>query len=340
MGADPRGLGRGVPDARARGDRRVVGGRADACGGRRNGPLFPGCARRARRSACPGASATRAVGAGVRRAAEQRRLMPCWPSAIPELRPRFTPTTAGGWCAHSSSRMSVARSMAIVCGPRRQGIRPSSWVSTSRRRSSIVGSSRERARCSRQASRRRFGSRSRNRSRPPRGRSWGYARSRSFRGLEPSRHSPPERGGWPPTSGSGCGGSRASLPWRLTGPPTRWLMTFSRWRAVGNEYLLVERAELPGPLTPDDVRAHVDGADGILEVVAITAAEAEIVIWNPDGSTAEMSGNGTRIAARWLADRVGTDSVVIRVGARAVSRPDAPGRLGRAGHRRGRRLRA
>ena len=26
------------------------------------------------------------------------------------------------------------------------------------------------------------------------------------------------------------------------------------------------------------------------------------MIWNPDGSTAEMSGNGVRIAARWLAD--------------------------------------
>ena len=96
-------------------------------------------------------------------------------------------------------------------------------------------------------------------------------------------------------------------------------MTFSRWRAAGNEYLLVERAELDQPLTPERVRAKVAGADGILEVVSANGAEAEIVIWNPDGSTAEMSGNGTRIVARWLLGRANTDAVRIRVGPRVVS---------------------
>ena len=66
------------------------------------------------------------------------------------------------------------------------------------------------------------------------------------------------------------------------------------------------------------VREACSDADGILEVVSATGAEAEIVIWNPDGSQAEMSGNGTRIAARWLADRSGVDSVRIRVGDRVV----------------------
>ncbi len=44
--------------------------------------------------------------------------------------------------------------------------------------------------------------------------------------------------------------------------------------------------------------------------------EADVAIWNPDGSTAELSGNGTRIAARWLADRTGASEVRIRVGTR------------------------
>ncbi|HTS73121.1 MAG TPA: diaminopimelate epimerase, partial [Gaiellaceae bacterium] len=61
------------------------------------------------------------------------------------------------------------------------------------------------------------------------------------------------------------------------------------------------------------------GSDGILEVVAANGAEAEVVIWNPDGSTAELSGNGTRIAARWLARRSGRDGVLIRVGPREVA---------------------
>lgn len=60
------------------------------------------------------------------------------------------------------------------------------------------------------------------------------------------------------------------------------------------------------------------GADGVLEVLAVDGARAEIVIWNPDGSTAELSGNGTRIAARWLARLCGADEVVVAVGPREV----------------------
>ena len=95
-------------------------------------------------------------------------------------------------------------------------------------------------------------------------------------------------------------------------------MRFSRWRAAGNEYLLAERAELGGPLTPEEVREQVGESDGILEVVSALGPEAEILIWNPDGSLAEMSGNGTRIAARWLAERSGSDAVRISVGPREV----------------------
>jgi len=86
----------------------------------------------------------------------------------------------------------------------------------------------------------------------------------------------------------------------------------------------VERAELDVPLTPERVRRICDyhfgvGSDGILEVVSANGAEAEVVIWNPDGSTAELSGNGTRIAARWLARRSGKEEVLVRVGPREVS---------------------
>src|SRR5207253_8802242 len=95
----------------------------------------------------------------------------------------------------------------------------------------------------------------------------------------------------------------------------RWRMRFSKWHAAGNIYLLCEK----GPLTPDLVREHVAEADGILEVLAVAGNTAEIVVWNPDGSTAEMSGNGTRIAARWLAEGTGAQEVRIRVGPREVT---------------------
>src|SRR5438552_12809583 len=99
-----------------------------------------------------------------------------------------------------------------------------------------------------------------------------------------------------------------------TAPPTRSPMRFSKWHAHGNVYLLTEQSDL----SPEDVRASVGDADGILQVVAVEGDQAEVVIWNPDGSTAEMSGNGTRIAARWLAERSGSEAVTIRVGPRSV----------------------
>jgi diaminopimelate epimerase len=96
-------------------------------------------------------------------------------------------------------------------------------------------------------------------------------------------------------------------------------MRSSKWHALGNTYLLVERAELDGPLTPERVRDACAGvADGVLEVVEAGADEADVVIWNPDGSTAELSGNGTRIVARWLASRSGAGRVRVRVGPRVV----------------------
>ena len=100
-------------------------------------------------------------------------------------------------------------------------------------------------------------------------------------------------------------------------------MRFSKWHGLGNDYLLVQRSDLEAPLTPDRVQRLCDyhfgvGSDGVLEVVSADGNQAEVVIWNPDGSTAELSGNGTRIAARWLARRSGADTVRIQVGPREV----------------------
>jgi len=90
-------------------------------------------------------------------------------------------------------------------------------------------------------------------------------------------------------------------------------MRSSRWQAQGNVYLITEE-----PLTADLVRTAVGDADGILEVHCRGDDWLEIAIWNPDGSLAEMSGNGTRIAARWLADLTGAGEVTVKVGPREV----------------------
>jgi diaminopimelate epimerase len=53
-------------------------------------------------------------------------------------------------------------------------------------------------------------------------------------------------------------------------------------------------------------------------VLAVDGDDVTIGIVNPDGSRAEMSGNGTRIAAAWLMSRTGSPEVRVHVGPRAV----------------------
>jgi diaminopimelate epimerase len=98
-------------------------------------------------------------------------------------------------------------------------------------------------------------------------------------------------------------------------------MRFSKWHALGNSYLLVERVALGEPVDPELARRLCDvrygiGSDGLVEVVDLAGSRAEIVIWNPDGSVAEFSGNGSRIAAAWLAREAGTPQVTIAVSGR------------------------
>jgi diaminopimelate epimerase len=91
-------------------------------------------------------------------------------------------------------------------------------------------------------------------------------------------------------------------------------MRFEKWQALGNDYVIVEAAALPGALTPAAVRALCDrhtgiGADGILllEPPDERGFVARLRIFNPDGSEAELSGNGAREAIMYLRHRGWTD---------------------------------
>lgn len=94
-------------------------------------------------------------------------------------------------------------------------------------------------------------------------------------------------------------------------------MRSSTWRAAGNAYVVVEADGEP----IDAARAAelAAGVDGVLEILSMDGTLVEIAIWNPDGSRAELSGNGTRIAAAWLAERTGATEVRVRVGERLVT---------------------
>jgi diaminopimelate epimerase len=53
-------------------------------------------------------------------------------------------------------------------------------------------------------------------------------------------------------------------------------------------------------------------------VLAVAGDDVTVGIVNPDGSRAEMSGNGTRIAAAWLISRTGSAQARVHVGPRTV----------------------
>lgn len=101
-------------------------------------------------------------------------------------------------------------------------------------------------------------------------------------------------------------------------------MRFEKWQALGNDYLIVERDELPFELTPARVRRLCEPhfgifADGVL--VLSPPAEprhvADLRIFNPDGSEAELSGNGAREAILYLRRRGWTDRDEFAIGTAA-----------------------
>jgi diaminopimelate epimerase len=91
-------------------------------------------------------------------------------------------------------------------------------------------------------------------------------------------------------------------------------MRFQKWQALGNDYMIVEN-DAPGfELTPARIehicRYHFGvGADGILLISTADdpGVVADVRIFNPDGSEAELSGNGVREAVMYLRRSGATD---------------------------------
>jgi diaminopimelate epimerase len=91
-------------------------------------------------------------------------------------------------------------------------------------------------------------------------------------------------------------------------------LRFEKWQALGNDYLILEQESLPFALTPARVRRLCAGhfgifADGVLLLSRPSdhAHVADLRIFNPDGSEAELSGNGAREAILYLRRRGWTE---------------------------------
>jgi diaminopimelate epimerase len=92
-------------------------------------------------------------------------------------------------------------------------------------------------------------------------------------------------------------------------------MRFEKWQALGNDYVIVEAEALPWELTEARVKRICDphfgvGSDGILLLRRLGEREAiaQLRIFNPDGSEAELSGNGARQAALYVHRQGWTDA--------------------------------
>jgi diaminopimelate epimerase len=80
------------------------------------------------------------------------------------------------------------------------------------------------------------------------------------------------------------------------------VIPFAKGHGLGNDYIVMEQAALPGALGERAIVRVCDrnwgvGSDGILLLVPTTRADFGLRIFNPDGSEAEKSGNGLRIFA-------------------------------------------
>ena len=87
-------------------------------------------------------------------------------------------------------------------------------------------------------------------------------------------------------------------------------MEFEKWQALGNDYLIVEETALPFALTAGRIRAICAPRTGLCAdgIVLLSAPDepgylARLRIFNPDGSEAEVSGNGAREAVLYMRRR-------------------------------------
>ena len=114
-------------------------------------------------------------------------------------------------------------------------------------------------------------------------------------------------------------------------------LCFSKMQGLGNDFVVLDGISQKIDLSPAQIRALADRHLGIgfdqLLVAALperTDAEFRYRIFNADGSEAELSGNGARCFARFLAERGLTKNAEIRaqtLGGLIVLRLEADGQV-------------
>jgi diaminopimelate epimerase len=105
------------------------------------------------------------------------------------------------------------------------------------------------------------------------------------------------------------------------------VIPFIKASACGNDFLLVQLSDVAphGIELPELAKRMCDrhegiGADGVEFLLPDTAADVEAAdmrakLINADGSFAEVSGNGSRCVAAWLAEETGKQKIAVRTDA-------------------------
>ena len=99
---------------------------------------------------------------------------------------------------------------------------------------------------------------------------------------------------------------------------------FVKASACGNDFLLIDSSVIGSALPPEEVavftrricdRHEGVGADGVEWMFPHFSVDVEIRLINADGSTAEISGNGTRCVAAYISAERAKDRIAILTGA-------------------------
>lgn len=100
------------------------------------------------------------------------------------------------------------------------------------------------------------------------------------------------------------------------------MQPFTKYHALGNDFVVVDRRSTGIDLRPEEAVAWCDrhrgvGADGVLALLPAQGAAARMVVHNADGSVAEMCGNGLRCVVKHLADeqRTQPEELAVETGA-------------------------
>ncbi len=95
-------------------------------------------------------------------------------------------------------------------------------------------------------------------------------------------------------------------------------MRFTKMQGAGNDYVYVNCFEQTVENAPELARRISDrhfgvGSDGLILIAPSDVADVQMIMYNADGSRAQMCGNGIRCVGKYAHDRGLTDKTVLTV---------------------------